>query len=653
MNRAIFLGVPNLEENDLQETANEIAKNLDENISIQYKDLFSNLVKTYWNYKNFTKTKNQSEFHGLRDFYHLIKNAMFYLMELNKLKIDDDENINIIEKSYQIGLKSLFRNFDGLREPFNSFEEVKKIFDQFYPNVNFPSPNVFDCLKDNISDSNSRFLLIITKSSMSIHLLKDIMHKLDKKYVFYNGSQLSEDLNQEKYNEKLLNKIQLSLENGDTIVLRNMENIYPSLYNLFNQNFTTLGKKKFSRIAFANYNTYSVVHEDFRAIVLVDEKKIEEKMEDPPFLNRFEKHTFSFEYLMSEEQLKISKNIISDFDKILSFNKKECKIDLRKQVLWYNSEEIMGLVLKECYKYEKEKGNLMNYENIISNKIWEIISKLLSQDIMAAIIFNENGLKLKIDIKTFYKQNHIFNFNELFHPSKNIFIKGKSTKLIIYTFSKLLESVIKEDNPIMSQFGNIKRENIIERIVKSIKYDSDFDNIINDFYENNKKQILIFKFNEHDLDKINQIKFKINDIENENNKNRIRINNDKEKHVIFIICLNRHKKENKKNDKNSTLDDLISNIDEEYKQYFIDNLSGKNDSNITEIMSKSPKDYIEQIFDNKNNHLFKIFQKVFSFFAYEFKTKNIEPQDYIGEIMNKLLNNDYLLNLLKEKLSMN
>ena len=144
---------------------------------------------------------------------------------------------------------------------------------------------------------------------MSIHLLRDIMHKLGKNYIFYNGSQLTEDLNQEKYNEKLLNKIQLSLENGDILVLRNMENIYPSLYNLFNQNFTKLGNKKFSRIAFANYNTYSVVHEDFRTIVLVDDKKIEEKMEDPPFLNRFEKHVFSFEYLMSQEELKISQNI--------------------------------------------------------------------------------------------------------------------------------------------------------------------------------------------------------------------------------------------------------------------------------------------------------------------------------------------------------
>ena len=41
-------------------------------------------------------------------------------------------------------------------------------------------------------------------------------------------------------------------------------------------------------------------------MVLVDDKKIEEKMEDPPFLNRFEKHTFSFEYLMKEDELKIS-----------------------------------------------------------------------------------------------------------------------------------------------------------------------------------------------------------------------------------------------------------------------------------------------------------------------------------------------------------
>ena len=645
MNRAIFLGVPSLDENDLEETAYEIAQNLDPQILMKYKDLFSNLVKTYRNYKNFTKSKNQSEFHGLRDFYHLIKNAMFYLKRNN-----EEEEININEKSYEIGIKSLYRNFDGLKEPFNSYEEIKKIFDQFYPN-NYSQPqNVFECLKDNINDNNSRFLLIITKSSMSIHLLEDIMHKLGKKYVFYNGSQISDDLNNEKYNEKLLNKIQMSLENGDILVLRNMENIYPSLYNLFNQNFTQLGNKKFCRIAFANYNTYSVVHDDFRSIVLVDEKKIEEKMEDPPFLNRFEKHIFSFEYLMNEGELRIAKNIIEYFNKILLFNKKDCQIDLQKQVLWYNSEEIKGLVVKNCNEYDRDKENIMKYEKNILNNIWNIISKLLSQDIMASIIYNENELNYEIDIKEYYNKNHIYNFYQLFDVSKQIFIKGKSVKLIIYTFSILLESVIKENNLIISQFGNLKRENIIEKIVKSIKNDSDFDAIINDFYERNGKKILIFKFNENDLDKINQIKFKIKDIENDKNKNRIRNKRIQEKHIIFIICLTRHKIQNKKNLTLNTIDDLISNIDTEYNQFFIDNLSGKIDSNIIETMSKSPSFYIEKIFDLKNNYLLNIFQKVFSFLTYEFQSPNIETQNYIGEIMNKLLANDFILKTLKNKL---
>ena len=648
MNRAIFLGVPNLEENDLQETAYEIAQNLDQQILIKYKDLFSNLVKTYWSYKNFTKNKEQSEFHGLRDFYHLIKSAMFYLKINNQN--NEEEELNIIEKSYEVGLKSLYRNFDGLKEPFNSYEEIKKIFNQFYPNNNSKTPNVFECLKDNINDNNSRFLLIITKSSMSIHLLEDIMHKLGKQFVFYNGSQLSEDLNDEKYNEKLLNKIQLSLENGDILVLRNMENIYPSLYNLFNQNFTQLGNKRFCRIAFANYNTYSVVHEDFRAIILVDEKKIEEKVEDPPFLNRFEKHIFSFEYLMSEGELNISKNIIDYFDKILLFNKKDCKIDLHKQVLWYNSEEIKGLVLKNSYEYDKEKENIMKFEKIISNNIFQIISKLLSQDIMASIIYNENELHIENDIKEHYRKNHIYNFYQLFDISKNIFIKGKNIKLIIYTFSKLLESILKENSPIVSQFGNLNRENIIEKIVKSIKNDSDFDIIINDFYEKEEKKILVFKFNENDLDKINQLRFKIKSIENEKNKNRIRVNRIQGKHIIFIICLTRHKIMNKKSSNDYIIDDLISNIDSEYSQFFIDNLNGSIDSNIIDIMSKSPSFYIEQIFDLKNNYLLKIFQKVFSFLTYQFQSHNIDIQHYIGEIISKLLKNDFILNLLKNKL---
>ena len=40
---------------------------------------------------------------GLRDFYHLIKNAVFYLIESNNK--NPEEEINIIEKSIKLVLK--------------------------------------------------------------------------------------------------------------------------------------------------------------------------------------------------------------------------------------------------------------------------------------------------------------------------------------------------------------------------------------------------------------------------------------------------------------------------------------------------------------------------------------------------------------------
>ena len=203
----------------------------------------------------------------------------------------------------------------------------------------------------------------------------------------------------------------------------------------------------------------------------------------------------------------------------------------------------------------------------------------------------------------------------------------------------------------MTIFGNLKRENIIERIVKSIKYETDFDIIRKDLYKKKEKKILIFEFTENDLDKINQIKFQINNIENEKNKNKFN-NMAQEKHIIFIIFLTRHKIENKNKIKikEEVIEDLISNIDTEYSQYFIDNLRGKKDSNIIETMERSPSFYIEQIFDLKNNYLIKIFQKVFISLTYQFKSPEIKEEEYIGDINNKLLKNDFLLNLLKEKL---
>ena len=72
--------------------------------------------------------------------------------------------------------------------------------------------------------------------------------------------------------------------------------IYPSLYDLFNQNFTVIEGKNFARISIGSTtnNMLSSVDKNFKCIVLVDPEKIL----DPPFLNRFEKQILSFEPLL-------------------------------------------------------------------------------------------------------------------------------------------------------------------------------------------------------------------------------------------------------------------------------------------------------------------------------------------------------------------
>lgn len=123
------------------------------------------------------------------------------------------------------------------------------------------------------------------------------------------GSKFQEDRSEE-YRYRVLSKIILCMETGRTVILKDLEDIYGSLYgtllstyfflfyrmnyfvyfhiDMLNQNYTYVGKKKNCRIALGAYsNPMCNVHDDFRCIVLVDLNKVD--FTDPPFLNRFEK----------------------------------------------------------------------------------------------------------------------------------------------------------------------------------------------------------------------------------------------------------------------------------------------------------------------------------------------------------------------------
>ena len=157
-------------------------------------------------------------------------------------------------------------------------------------------------------DSN---LCLIFQYINEVTLLKKIkLNELtkEKNYSFYIGSQFRDDLQNEEYSLKILNKIQMHMEQKNVLILKNLESVYPALYDLFNQNFTEVNKKLYARIAIgSSNNAFSYVNPQFRCIVSVDEGK--EIEEEPPFLNRFEKHIISFEYLLGENLRKESERI--------------------------------------------------------------------------------------------------------------------------------------------------------------------------------------------------------------------------------------------------------------------------------------------------------------------------------------------------------
>jgi hypothetical protein len=158
MNRGIFLSIPEPDEKDLKITAKTIAESYDNSLIINYKDIFENLAISYQKYlieieKNYSNYKN---FHGLRDFYYLIKQTSKNILNENGI----DENL-----AKNKAISSIERNFGGL--DFSAFE-FKKIFTKGNEQIN-KNYNIIPHIINNIQEIEEcqpisvRYLMIITK----------------------------------------------------------------------------------------------------------------------------------------------------------------------------------------------------------------------------------------------------------------------------------------------------------------------------------------------------------------------------------------------------------------------------------------------------------------------------------------------------------
>ena len=642
INRALSLTITDYDIEDLEETAIAIAEALDVELANKYKEFFQILARTYNEYIIFNQNsiKENKDFHGNRDFYTLIKTAMRELIgKRNDLPINERRILT------ETAILCLNRNFGGLE---NSSNKIKEIFKKEYGykydeevelNGNF---SVLDAIKKNILDPNSRYLMLISEGNDGSEIVKYLLDSIGKKYIELVGSKYRKDLKTGRYSEEILNKIKYIMETDNVLILRDLDMIYPSLYDLFNQNFTVMGEKRFARIAFEYAKISSEVNKDFHCIVIVNNNQIKDLKLDPPFLNRFEKHIVNFRMLLEEKDVEIAKNISEYIELIASFNHEEkLKIDLEKLLINGKQHNIEGLIFK--IKNDLLKNKEEDYENVLTKEVFKKLVPTFCQDIMASMIYFKNKLDQNYKefneiVKDIYKESNYHNFEAFF---KNL----KSKKNIVYTFSKVTENLFDNANEdvIENKFGSFnKQEDIIENNIQSIKEEKELITTLRSFVEKDNQKIMVIKFSESDLNKINSTNYIIENFQKDNPKLD-------EKIIIFII----HKQRQSKGAKvKRVIPDLISFINDEFYQIFIDNLQGKQNSDVFRLMQKKNEEELAKEYIENSNFIDNKIFTILNYMKYTlfFETNTINLKNYTTKITEELIKNEKIKSLIKKNL---
>ena len=435
--------------------------------------------------------------------------------------------------------------------------------------------------------------MLISEGNDGSDIIKYLLDSLDKKYIELVGSKYKKDIKSGRYSEEILNKIKYIMEAENILILRDLDMIYASLYDLFNQNFTVMGDKRFARIAFETARISSEVNKNFHAIVIIGQNQIQNLKLDPPFLNRFEKHIINFQMLLEKRDIEIAQNIHQFIELISSFNnEKNLKIDLEQLLINCKLHNIEGLIFKIKNNLKEEmkdnpdffKEDNPEYEKIIIKECLEKIVPTFCQDIIASLIyckFDPKYKEMKDTIIEIYKKNFCNNFESYFK-------KIELRRNIIYTFSKTNEELIKENQKIENKFGVFNNE-IEDKTIDSIKSERDLIFILKGFVNEHNKKLLILRFSEKHLNQMNSVNYIIDNFEKENPSLS-------EKVILLIVHKQRFEKDPKK--EVISFADLIPLINSKYDQIFIDNLQGKENSNVFNIMQKKNEELAKEYIDN-------------------------------------------------------
>ena len=410
------------------------------------------------------------------------------------------------------------------------------------------------------------------------------------------------------------------------------------------------------------------MNKKFRCIIIVDQDKIHEQ--EIPFLNRFEKQNISFKYLMNEKQIFIANKLYEKCVQMVTYDENKIKLinyEINNLLINCDEEEILGFVFVETQGKKDIKEE--DYE-IIENKFISKLAVILPQDIILILLINKNNFDENEENKKFYNKlldyynNHIYNNIKGFLSN----YESKNNKIVIYTFTKIIESIKKEYlfSYNIKSLGELEPKNIKQIRISSLQNELELETEIEDFLENKNLKILILKLLPFECSTIDYLKTIIENKEKEydNNKGQEEFN----KLFIFLVHLERINKidlENQSKDnleliRKKLLTRTLSNLSG-YTQILIDDINGQyyfdSENKIITLdkMIKMKNCEIYKAFINLETIFLENLNSILCYFDYSFNEdeNEINKDIYINKLINLFIQDKHLLNLIDEKIMEN
>ena len=547
------------------------------------------------------KKKIKVDFHGNRDLYNFIKQISIEAGRLSTF--ENNEIIDIIEKYIE-------RNFGGIDYEFDidfqlifvdikhQIDDVKNIFGDFNikkdegdknnGKIKFSSVFLFKkvynltcrydpqykinnencerydsikCINDNINDTNnSRYLLLEINPLLSSLLYEVIKYQNSHKEIeYYIGSPFIDDNNSE-YRSKILSKIQDDAKRDKLIILQNLDQIQPFLYELDNMKYIIKDGQKYSKIYLDNFNgQLTPVHDLFRIIIFIDKTFLDKA--EIELLSRFEKVKMTFEQLLDDDQLCLTKEIIEEINLKYYIEQRRINYTLKDLLINCEKEEIEGMIYNIYINYKKNDKEISEGE--IKKEVYSRIVKMLCQDIIC-ILPDNHVIK-----KEYYEEKKYYNFEKYITDDVN-----KNYKIsIIYTFSSIISDIKGANNKMKFMISEIKSENALKYMIDEIIN-------INDKSQTSKEFNIMVHFEQIDSNKIQYVSNFIDKYCKEGKYEKYKF--------IFIIHIER----NFFSQNNKTIYSIFQ-IKQDINQLFIDNLNAP-DINLKELMDKDIKCILEK-----------------------------------------------------------